>query len=162
MRRRSAPARLGRRRLWSGQAGRCVGLRLVERLRPHQRLGERVETIPVLGEEPDRLVVRLADDPLDLRVDALARVLRDLGQPLQRRRFAVLRQNRDEADLLAHPEAADHQAGELCRLPDVGLGAGRLVAVTNPLGDSVEVFLSREDAERFIEEVRGDDPELAS
>ena len=35
-------------------------------------------------------------------------------------------------------------------------------AVTNPLGDSVEVFLSREDAERFIEEVRGDDPELAS
>ena len=31
---------------------------------------------------------------------------------------------------------------------------------TNPLGDAVEVLLSREDAERFIEEVRGDDREL--
>jgi hypothetical protein len=26
-----------------------------------------------------------------------------------------------------------------------------------PLGDAVEVFVRREDAERFIEEVRGDD-----
>ncbi len=32
----------------------------------------------------------------------------------------------------------------------------------NPLGDAVETFIRREDAERFIEEVRGDDPELAS
>jgi hypothetical protein len=32
----------------------------------------------------------------------------------------------------------------------------------HPLGDAVETFLRREDAERFIEEVRGDDPELAS
>jgi hypothetical protein len=31
-----------------------------------------------------------------------------------------------------------------------------------PLGDSLEVFIRREDAERFIEEVRGDDPELAA
>jgi hypothetical protein len=30
-----------------------------------------------------------------------------------------------------------------------------------PLGDSLEVFIRREDAERFIEEVRGDDPEVA-
>jgi hypothetical protein len=30
-----------------------------------------------------------------------------------------------------------------------------------PLGDSLDVFVRREDAERFIEEVRGDDPELA-
>jgi hypothetical protein len=30
-----------------------------------------------------------------------------------------------------------------------------------PLGDALEVYLRREDAERFIEEVRGDDPELA-
>ena len=29
------------------------------------------------------------------------------------------------------------------------------------LGDSLEVFVRREDAERFIEEVRGDDPEVA-
>ena len=29
-----------------------------------------------------------------------------------------------------------------------------------PLGDAMEVFVRREDAERFIEEVRGDDPEV--
>ena len=31
-----------------------------------------------------------------------------------------------------------------------------------PLGDAVETFMRREDAERFIEEVRGDEPELAA
>ena len=30
------------------------------------------------------------------------------------------------------------------------------------LGDSLEVFVRREDAERFIEEVRGDAPEVAA
>jgi hypothetical protein len=30
------------------------------------------------------------------------------------------------------------------------------------LGDSVEVFIRREDAERFVEKVRGDDLELAA
>jgi hypothetical protein len=29
-----------------------------------------------------------------------------------------------------------------------------------PLGDSLEVFVRREDAERFVEEVRGDEPEM--
>jgi hypothetical protein len=32
----------------------------------------------------------------------------------------------------------------------------------HPLGDAVENFLRREDAERFLAEVRGDDPELAA
>jgi hypothetical protein len=31
-----------------------------------------------------------------------------------------------------------------------------------PLGDALEVFVCREDAERFVEKIRGDDPELAS
>ena len=31
-----------------------------------------------------------------------------------------------------------------------------------PLGDSLEVFIRREDAERFIEEVRGDELNLAT
>jgi hypothetical protein len=35
-------------------------------------------------------------------------------------------------------------------------------SATNPLGEAIETFIRREDAERFIEEVRGDDPELAS
>ncbi len=34
-------------------------------------------------------------------------------------------------------------------------------SLDHPLGDAVETFIRREDAERFIEEVRGDDPELA-
>ena len=33
---------------------------------------------------------------------------------------------------------------------------------TSPLGDAVETFIRREDDERFVEEVRGDEPELAS
>jgi hypothetical protein len=32
---------------------------------------------------------------------------------------------------------------------------------TSPLGDSIDVFVRREDAERFVEEVRGDAPEQA-
>jgi hypothetical protein len=31
-----------------------------------------------------------------------------------------------------------------------------------PLGDAIETFIRREDAERFVEEVRGDDPEVAA
>lgn len=31
-----------------------------------------------------------------------------------------------------------------------------------PLGHSLEVFIRREDAERFVEEVRGDDLEVAA
>ena len=31
-----------------------------------------------------------------------------------------------------------------------------------PLGDAIETFIRREDAERFIEEVHGDHPQLAS
>ena len=32
---------------------------------------------------------------------------------------------------------------------------------TSPLGDAIETFIRREDAERFMEKVRGDDPALA-
>jgi len=32
----------------------------------------------------------------------------------------------------------------------------------HPLGDAVETLVRREEAERFIEEVRGDDPDLAN
>jgi hypothetical protein len=35
-------------------------------------------------------------------------------------------------------------------------------SITNPLGDAIDTFVRREDAERFIEHVRRDDPELAS
>ena len=31
-----------------------------------------------------------------------------------------------------------------------------------PLGDELEVFVRREDAERFVEEMRGDEPEVAA
>ncbi len=32
----------------------------------------------------------------------------------------------------------------------------------HPLGDAIETLVRREDAERFVEEVRSDDPELGS
>lgn len=35
------------------------------------------------------------------------------------------------------------------------------ISPMSPLSDAIEVFLRREDAQRFIEEVDGDDPELA-
>jgi hypothetical protein len=34
-------------------------------------------------------------------------------------------------------------------------------SLDDPLGDAVETFIRREAAEHFIQEVRGDDPELA-
>lgn len=36
------------------------------------------------------------------------------------------------------------------------------LSLTSPRGDSIEVFVRREDAQRFVDEIRGDDPELAS
>lgn len=35
-------------------------------------------------------------------------------------------------------------------------------SLDHPLGDAIETFIRSEDAQRFIEEVRGDDPEIAS
>jgi hypothetical protein len=34
-------------------------------------------------------------------------------------------------------------------------------SLDHPLCDAIETFIRREDAERFVEEVRSDDPELA-
>ena len=57
--------------------------------------------------------------------------------------------------------------------PSSGSNSGRLSEIVlvcavvddslsrHMLGDSIDVFVRREDAERFIEEIRGDDPELA-
>ena len=57
------------------------------------------------------------------------------------------------------------RARETCyRLPDVLVYAvvDDALSPDFPLGDSLEVFIRREDAERFVEEVRGDDPEAAA
>jgi hypothetical protein len=35
-------------------------------------------------------------------------------------------------------------------------------SLDNPLGDALKTLVGREDAERFVNEVRGDEPELAS
>lgn len=37
-----------------------------------------------------------------------------------------------------------------------------MTSPTSPLGDAIETFVRREDAERFLEDVRRDDHELAS
>jgi hypothetical protein len=49
-----------------------------------------------------------------------------------------------------------------CQLRRVWLCCDNGLSPDFPLGDGVEVFVRREDAERFIEEVRGDDPEIAA
>jgi hypothetical protein len=60
-------------------AGRRVGVVLVERLVLEQRLGKPVETIPVLSEEFGDVLVGLFDDTANLLVDELPGVLRELG-----------------------------------------------------------------------------------
>jgi hypothetical protein len=35
------------------------------------------------------------------------------------------------------------------------------LSARSPLGEAIDVFVRREEAERFIEEIRRDDPELA-
>jgi hypothetical protein len=40
--------------------------------------------------------------------------------------------------------------------------ADNSLSPTSPLGDAIETFIRRESAERFVEEVRGEDPELAT
>ena len=59
--------------------------------------------------------------------------------------------------------ATSVERGE-CAVARASLRARSLNALSPdfPLGDAVEVFVRREDAERFIEEVRGDDPEIAA
>jgi hypothetical protein len=37
-----------------------------------------------------------------------------------------------------------------------------LLSLASPLGDAIDTFIRREDAERFIEDVRRDEPQLAS
>ena len=115
------------------EPGRGVRLRPFERLRLEERLGERVEPFAVVGEQLHRLVVRLADDAPHLVVDPLPSPLGDLRVAGVARAVSVLRQDREEADLVAHAEAADHVARERGRLADVGFGAGRLVAVDDLL-----------------------------
>ena len=41
-------------------------------------------------------------------------------------------------------------------------GVDDALSLDLPLGVQLEVFIRREDAERFIEEVRGDDPEMTA
>ena len=52
------------------------------------------------------------------------------------------------------------RTAESRRADDRPRGSGRLALTHHPLGEFVDVFVRREDAERFIEDVRGDEPEL--
>ena len=60
-------------------AGRGVGLVLVERLVLEQRLRQRIELRSVLAQQRDDFFVGLFHDAPDFGVDELLRVLRDLG-----------------------------------------------------------------------------------
>jgi hypothetical protein len=69
----------------------------------------------------------------------------------------------------ARPVRPGCHLGIGCKRARLGLAPWRVYAVVDealspdfPLGDAVETFIRLEDAERFIEEVRGDDPEVAA
>src|SRR5439155_27147685 len=79
----------------------------------------------------------------------------------------------DDGDCGLRERDGRHAAGGL-RVPDAPVGVelasdgprSRLqvddsLSPTSPLGDSIDVFVRRQDAQRFIEEIRGDEPELA-
>ena len=56
------------------------------------------------------------------------------------------------------PSAECHDA----RAPIVYAGADDAFSPDFPLGVELEVFIHHEDTERFVEEVRSDDPEMAA
>src|SRR5205823_7374750 len=111
-----------------------VGRGLVDRLLLQQALDERIELGPVRLEEGDDLLLGPVDDAPDLGVDQLLGALRGLGYAGQERPLAVAARDRDRPDLVAHAPAADHLAGDVGELLDVGLGAGRDLVVDDPLG----------------------------
>ena len=90
----------------------------------------------MLGEQLRDCAVGVLDDPLDLLVDELLGVLGGLADAREQRPLAVVGEHRDGADRLAHAPAADHLAGDLGELLDVGLGAGGDRAVDDLLGDA--------------------------
>ena len=79
-------------------AGRGVGLVLVERLVLEQRVGQRVELFPVGAEKLDDLLVGLVHDPAHLLVDQLLRSLGDLTRPGEERATAVSGSDRERPD----------------------------------------------------------------
>lgn len=60
-----------------------------------------------------------------------------------------------------HPDGGHPRAREVGNVPAAVVYAAVDAALSPdfPLGMELEVFVRREDAERFIEEIRGDDPE---
>ena len=65
-----------------------------------------------------------------------------------------------------HPSRTAILLGDLERVIVAGMIVYAVVddslSDSSPLGDAIETFVRREDAERFVAEVRGDDPELAA
>ena len=121
-------------------AGRAVGLVLVDGLLVKQRLGQPVQRVAVLVQQPGHAVVRAIDEPLDRHVDQSPRLVR--RRVLDERVAAVLRERGDEPDLLRHAPPADHGAGDAGHLVD-GLRAG---------GDRLEDDLLRDaPAERDVD-----------
>ena len=80
------------------------------------------------------LPVRFVDDAAHLRVDECLGVRRGLGHPRKERACAVTCDHGERTDCGAHPPAADHLAGELRQLLDVGLRADARLAEDDLLG----------------------------
>jgi hypothetical protein len=98
-----------------------------------QRLGQGVEALAVVRQQQTHLVELVVDDPAHLGVDQLLGRLGDRLRSGQQRALALARRHREEADLLAHPPALHHAAGDPGELLDVGLGAGGRLVVDDLL-----------------------------
>src|SRR5207249_3320597 len=134
-------SRPGGARRRQAEAGDSEDLALVERLGLQERGGERDQLAAVLGEQAGRFALALLDDAPYLGVDQLGGRLA-VGLALEGRREPVVVRGdeADRAELLAHPPAQHHLAGDLGDLLEVVLAARR--------DDAVDELLRRAPAER--------------
>src|SRR5688572_479869 len=117
------------------------GLHLVagDRLVLHQRLGDGLEVVPALADDPARRILALGDDAADLLVDQPRRVLRHvlaLRDGVAEEDLLLVLVVAQRPELLAHAPLGDHAAGKVGRLHDVARGTGVevILAVDRLLG----------------------------
>ncbi len=136
----------------------CLSLSAEARRRTPERFRDR--GAPELAQLEAQLRVDAATD-LELPATTLARLTghADAGFTLK----VYAKDARDEQAVVSDvlKRAASARIGAQARVVIVYAIIDDSLSSTSPLGDALDVFIRRADAERFIEEVRGDDPELA-
>src|SRR6476469_2230486 len=126
---------LHRRRRRAVEARSAVGVVFVEGLALQERVREVVETLAVLVQQSQGALVALLHDRADLGVDDLAGLLRRAAAGPREEDGVVAGAGEDahEANAVRHAPAPDHLARDVRDLLEVGLRAGRDVAVDDLL-----------------------------